>query len=67
MRQERFGIATPGKETDWNRGAILDHYSQAVWRGSDSQNNGNVIGALFPTDDSAISSAQPRASAIIRT
>ena len=44
----------PNLKTNWNRGAILNHYSQAVWGGSDQYNNGNLRTqqVWVPTDDS---------------
>src|SRR6185436_15960423 len=46
IRVSTYSIISPGHETDWNRGAIIDHYSNApgAWgaTGGGPDNNGTV-------------------------
>ena len=53
IRVSTYSITTANKETDWNRGAVLNHFSYAVWGGSDNRNNGNVRTqqTWIPSDD----------------
>jgi RHS repeat-associated protein len=47
IRVSTYSILTSGHETDWNRGAIINHYSnaQGAWgaTGGGSDNNGNLL------------------------
>jgi RHS repeat-associated protein len=55
IRLSTYPITAPGQAMNWNRGAVVNHYSQAVWGGSDSQNNGNLRTqqVWVPSDDGA--------------
>jgi len=39
IRVSTYGVQTPGQETNWNRGALINHYSQQSWAGSGTDNN----------------------------
>ncbi len=42
IRVSTHSILSPGLETNWNRGAIINHYSNQSWAGSGTDNNGNL-------------------------
>ncbi|HYE12952.1 MAG TPA: RHS repeat-associated core domain-containing protein [Pyrinomonadaceae bacterium] len=42
IRVSTFAADAPGQETNWNRGAIINHYSNQSWAGSGTDNNGNL-------------------------
>jgi RHS repeat-associated protein len=46
-------VATTANDTFWNRGAIINHYSDLSWAGSGSDNNGNLKkqDVYIPNDD----------------
>ncbi len=56
IRVSTYAITSAGHETDWNRGAIVNHYSSAAnaWgaTGGGSDNNGNLLKqeVHFPAD-----------------
>jgi RHS repeat-associated protein len=48
--------ADPALRTNWNRGAIINHYSDQSWAGSGTDNNGNLRKQdVYVPDDDAIS------------
>ncbi len=61
IRVSTYSILAPGHQTDWNRGAIINHYSEAsgAWGATDgnpntpSRNNGNLKkqDIYIPNDD----------------
>ena len=55
IRVSTYSILSPGHETDWNRGAIINHYSSSGWgaSGGGPDNNGNLLRqeVYIPTDD----------------
>lgn len=46
-------VATTANDTFWNRGAIINHYSDQSWAGSGTDNNGSVKkqDVYIPNDD----------------
>jgi hypothetical protein len=46
-------VATTANDTFWNRGAIINHYSNQSWAGSGTDNNGTLKkqDVYIPTDD----------------
>jgi RHS repeat-associated protein len=44
IRVSTYSITSPGQETKWNRGAIINHYSDSGWGASAAgpDNNGNL-------------------------
>lgn len=55
IRVSTHGILSPGQETNWNRGAIINHYSNSGWgaSGGGADNNGNLLKqeVYIPNDD----------------
>jgi RHS repeat-associated protein len=57
IRVSTYGMATQGQETNWNRGAIINHYSNGAgaWgaTGGGADNNGNLLRqeVYIPNDD----------------
>jgi RHS repeat-associated protein len=45
VRLSTYGLSAQGHETDWNRGAIINHYSASGWgaAGGGPDNNGNLL------------------------
>lgn len=60
IRVSTFSLLAPGQATNWNRGAIINHYSHQVWAGSGTDNNGNLVkqDVFIPTDDQISNSSQ---------
>ncbi|MBA3241760.1 MAG: RHS repeat-associated core domain-containing protein [Acidobacteria bacterium] len=57
VRLSTYSITTPGQDGNWNRGAIVNHYSDQSWAGSGTDNNGNLRKQeLYLPNDDAISS-----------
>ena len=55
IRVSTYSLLSPGQETNWNRGAIINHYSVSGWgaTGGDADNNGNLQRqeVYIPNDD----------------
>jgi RHS repeat-associated protein len=55
IRVSTHSILSPGQETNWNRGAIINHYSNSGWgaSGGGADNNGNLRKqeVYIPNDD----------------
>lgn len=53
IRVSTYSILTPGQETNWNRGALINHYSHQTWAGSGTDNNGVLKkqDVYIPVDD----------------
>jgi RHS repeat-associated protein len=55
IRVSTYSILSSGNETNWNRGAIINHYSNSGWgaSGGGSDNNGNLKKqeVYIPNDD----------------
>jgi YD repeat-containing protein len=55
IRVSTYSITSPGQETNWNRGAIINHYSASGWgaTGGGPDNNGNLQKqeVYIPNDD----------------
>lgn len=62
IRVSTYSVTTPGQETNWNRGALINRYSNQTWAASGSDNNGNLLMQMVyvPADD-AISGYQMNA------
>jgi RHS repeat-associated protein len=45
VRVSTHSLLSPGQETNWNRGAIINHYSTSGWgaSGGGADNNGNLL------------------------
>ncbi len=57
IRVSTYSILAPGQETNWNRGAIINHYSHQSWAGSGTDNNGNLKKQeIYVPDNDQISS-----------
>ena len=56
IRVSTHSILSSGNETNWNRGAIINHYSNSGWgaSGGGTDNNGNLLKqeVYIPNDDS---------------
>ena len=53
IRVSTYSVTTPGQETNWNRGALINRYSTQSWSGSGTDNNGNLLVQMIyiPNDD----------------
>jgi RHS repeat-associated protein len=53
IRVSTYGLQTPGQETNWNRGALINHYSNQSWAGSGTDNNNALKkqDVYIPVDD----------------
>ena len=53
IRVSTYDVQTPGQETNWNRGALINHYSHQNWAGSGTDNNGVLKkqDVYIPVDD----------------
>jgi RHS repeat-associated protein len=53
IRVSTYGVQTPGQETNWNRGALINHYSNQSWAGSGTDNNNFLKkqDVYIPADD----------------
>jgi RHS repeat-associated protein len=53
IRVSTYGVQTPGQETNWNRGALINHYSNQNWAGSGTDNNNTLKkqDVYIPADD----------------
>ncbi|HEX7958118.1 MAG TPA: LamG-like jellyroll fold domain-containing protein, partial [Pyrinomonadaceae bacterium] len=53
IRVSTYSINTPGQETNWNRGALINHYSHQTWAGSGTDNNSLLRkqDVYIPNDD----------------
>ena len=60
VRLSTYSINTPGQDGNWNRGAIVNHYSDQSWAGSGTDNNGNLRKQelYIPHDDAISASTQ---------
>jgi RHS repeat-associated protein len=59
IRVSTYSITSTGHETDWNRGAIINHYSMSGWgaSGGGTDNNGNLLRQeVYVPDNDQISS-----------
>ncbi len=59
IRISTYALTHQTQGTNWNRGAIINHYSSQSWAGSGTDNNGNLRkqDVYIPTDDAITGSS----------